>query len=261
MNGKGLMEFDGSDEELALEPVAPAATDVVLLAAPSAGFQGAVAAGEMKASMAPDNIFILGILAGAQIGFGAYLMLSVGAACPGLLETNPGLHQIVLGAFGLPFGLLMVVMSGTELSTGNYAVVTMALLEGRATKAELIKNWSLSFLGNLVGSLGFVLLVYFGNTLGASPAAGKIAVVKTSLPFGVAFVRGIMCNWLVCMAVYLASFAKDAIGKLVPIWFCISAFIALGLEHSARTCSSCRSASSPAPRSPGRPSSSRTCCR
>jgi len=163
---------------------------------------------------------------------GAYLMLSVGAACPGLLETNPGLHQIVLGAFGLPFGLLMVVMSGTELSTGNYAVVTMALLEGRATKAELIKNWSLSFLGNLVGSLGFVLLVYFGNTLGASPAASKIAVVKTSLPFGVAFVRGIMCNWLVCMAVYLASFAKDAIGKLVPIWFCISAFIALGLEHS-----------------------------
>merc|ERR1719460_2584894 len=102
----------------------------------------------MKANMASDNIFVLGILAGAQIGFGAFLMLSVGAACPGLLETNPGLQKIVLGAFGLPFGLLMVVLSGTELSTGNYAILTVALLEGRATLGQLVKNWAWSFGGN-----------------------------------------------------------------------------------------------------------------
>jgi formate/nitrite transporter len=80
--------------------------------------------------------------------------------------------------------------------------------------------------------VGFALLVHVGNTLAGSKAAGNVAALKTSLPVAEAFVRGIMCNWLVCMAVYLASFSKDAVGKLVPIWFCISSFIALGLEHS-----------------------------
>merc|ERR1719487_1928843 len=138
-------EDEESPHTLGVGPAA--AADVALLATPAAGFQASVAVGEMKANLDPDKIFILGILAGAQIGFGAYLMLSVGAACPGLLAENPGLQKIVLGAFGLPFGLMMVLMSGTELSTGNYATLTMALLEGRATKNQLIKNWLWSFIG------------------------------------------------------------------------------------------------------------------
>ena len=200
---------------------------------PQAGFDGAVAAGTKKASMPASKIFGLGMLSGAHIGFGAFLMLTVGGACPGLAATNPGLKSIVSGAFGLPFGLFMTLMTGAELFTGNTAVVTMAVLEKKATKEQLVKSWVSSYLGNLVGSIAFAYLVFMGGTLGATGGASAgAAVAKTSLPFMQAFVRGILCNWLVCMAVYLASFAKDVVGKMVAIWFLISSFVALGLEHS-----------------------------
>jgi len=203
------------------------------VATPQAGYEGAVAAGTKKANAPASRIFGLGMLSGAHIGFGAYLMLSVGGACTGLASTNPGLKQIITGAFGLPFGLFMTLMTGAELFTGNTALVTMAMLEKKATLSQLIKSWTASYAGNLVGSLAFALLVFLGGTLGATGgAAVPVAVAKTSLPFMQAFVRGILCNWLVCMAVYLASFASDMGGKMVAIWFLISSFVALGLEHS-----------------------------
>merc|ERR1712006_68535 len=80
--------------------------------------------------------------------------------------------------------------------------------------------------------VAFAALVAAGGTLVNGGSSIAVSAAKTSLPFMAAFVRGILCNWLVCMAVYLASFAKDVIGKMVAIWFCISAFVALGLEHS-----------------------------
>jgi formate/nitrite transporter len=207
--------------------------DAALVATPQAGFDGAVAAGTKKANMPASKIFGLGMLSGAHIGFGAFLMLTVGGACPGLAATNPGLKSIVTGAFGLPFGLFMTLMTGAELFTGNTALVTMAVLEKKATKEQLVKSWVASYMGNLVGSIAFAYLVFLGGTLGATGGASAgVAVAKTSLPFMKAFVRGILCNWLVCMAVYLASFAKDVMGKMVAIWFLISSFVALGLEHS-----------------------------
>jgi len=206
--------------------------DAALLAPPPVGFDGAVAAGEKKANMPADKVFGLGVLSGCHIAFGAYLMLSVGGACPGLAASNPGLQKIILGAFGLPFGLMMTLLSGAELFTGNTALVTLAALEGRANMSQLSKSWMASYAGNFVGSLLLAGLVVLGGTLVGGGASIGVSVAKTSLTFTQAFVRGILCNWLVCMAVYLASFAKDAAGKMVPIWFCISAFVALGLEHS-----------------------------
>jgi formate/nitrite transporter len=204
-----------------------------LVATPQDGFDGAVAAGAKKAGMPASKIFGLGVLSGCHIGFGAFLMLSVGGACPGLAASNPGLQKILLGAFGLPFGLFMTLMTGAELFTGNTALVTMALLEGKATTSGLAKSWGVSYLGNFVGSVAFAFLVFLGGTLGpAGGASVTVAAAKTSLAFVPAFVRGILCNWLVCMAVYLASFAKDVTGKMVAIWFLISSFVALGLEHS-----------------------------
>lgn len=207
--------------------------DAGLVATPQAGFDGAVVAGTKKAKLPLDKIFGLGMLSGCHIGFGAFLMLSVGGACPGLASSNPGLKAIVSGAFGLPFGLFMTLMTGAELFTGNTALVTMAVLEGKASGAELVKSWSASYAGNLVGSIFLAALAFLGGTLGAAGGASvPVAVAKTSLPFVKAFVRGLLCNWLVCMAVYLASFAKDMTGKMTAIWFLISSFIALGLEHS-----------------------------
>jgi len=206
--------------------------DAALVATPPAGFEGAVAAGVKKAGMPASKIFGLGILSGAHIGFGAFLMLSVGGACPGLAATNPGLQKIVSGAFGLPFGLFMTLMTGAELFTGNTALVTMATLEGKAEPDQLAKSWIASYAGNFVGSVALAALVFLGGTLVGGGASVGASIAKTSLSFKAAFVRGILCNWLVCMAVYMASFAKDTAGKMVAIWFPISAFIALGLEHS-----------------------------
>lgn len=212
-------------------PVAQAAPG--LLALPPAGYEGAVAAGEKKANMAPDKIFALAVISGAHIGFGAWLMLAVGGACPGLAATNPGLQNIVKGAFGLPFGLMMTLVTGAELFTGNTALVTAAVLEKKASLKQLVKSWTVSYSGNLVGSILLAAMVATGGTLGPLGGASVgTAVAKTSMAFKTAFFRGILCNWLVCMAVYMASFAKDLPGKMVAIWFPISAFIALGLEHS-----------------------------
>jgi len=203
-----------------------------VLALPPAGYEGAVAAGTKKAGMAVDKIFALGMLSGAHIGFGAFLMLSVGGACPGLVASNPGLQKIVLGSFGLPFGLMMTLVTGAELFTGNTALVTTALLEGKASLGELIKSWSVSYAGNFVGSLALAAAVTAAGTLAGGGASVGVAVAKTSLSFKAAFFRGVLCNWLVCMAVWMASMAKDLPGKIVAIWFPISAFVALGLEHS-----------------------------
>ena len=107
---------------------------------PQAGFDGAVAAGTKKAGMPAGKIFGLGMISGAHIGFGAFLMLSVGGACGGMAAAgNPGLKMIISGAFGLPFGLFMTIMSGAELFTGNTALVTMAVLEGKA-KASGVRD-------------------------------------------------------------------------------------------------------------------------
>mmetsp|Transcript_15234 Transcript_15234/g.22495 ORF Transcript_15234/g.22495 Transcript_15234/m.22495 type:complete len:311 (-) Transcript_15234:163-1095(-) len=202
------------------------------LKAPPALYEGAVAAGAAKASAPFDKIFKLGVVSGCHIAFGAYLAVTVGGACPGIAASNPGLQKMILGAFGLPFGLIMTLVTGGELFTGNTALVTAAVMEGKTTKKDLIKNWTASYLGNFVGSLFLAYLVFKSGTLGALPGSVAIATAKCSMPFMTAFVRGIMCNWLVCMAVYMASGVSSLGGKMVAVWFPISAFVALGLDHS-----------------------------
>ena len=199
---------------------------------PSALYEGVVAAGVAKASLSFSNIFKLGVVSGCHIGFGMFLACSVGGACPGLAASNPGLQKIVMGAFGLPFGLIMTLVTGGELFTGNTALVTAARLEGKTKTKDLIKNWTASYLGNFVGSLILAYLAFKSGTLGAAPGVVNIAMVKCSLAWDVAFVRGILCNWLVCMAVYMASGCTSMIGKMTAVWFPISAFVALGLDHS-----------------------------
>lgn len=205
---------------------------VPALKAPKDLYDGAVAAGAAKASSPWDKIFKLGIVSGCHIGFGSYLAISVGGACPQIAAANPGLQKIILGAFGLPFGLIMTLVTGAELFTGNTALVTAAVAEGKATKKDLAKSWVASYLGNFVGSLLLAFLAFKSGTLGDLPGAVNIATAKCSAPFDVAFVRGILCNWLVCMAVFMASGCSTMIGKMTAVWFPISAFVALGLDHS-----------------------------
>lgn len=103
-------------------------------------------------------------MSGCHIAFGAYLAITVGGACPGLAETNPGLQKIIFGAFGLPFGLIMTLVTGGELFTGNTALVTAAYKEGEISGKDLAKNWISSYIGNFVGSLLMAYLVYKSGT-------------------------------------------------------------------------------------------------
>jgi formate/nitrite transporter len=139
---------------------------------------------------------------------------------------------MILGAFGLPFGLIMTLVTGGELFTGNTALVTAAYKEGKIPMKDLVKNWVMSYAGNFVGSLLLAYLAFKSGTLAGGPAAAAIATAKSNLPWDVAFTRGILCNWLVCMAVYMASGCSTMIGKMTAVWFPISAFVALGLDHS-----------------------------
>jgi formate transporter len=130
------------------------------------------------------QIFVLGILAGVYIGFGAFLMMQVGGNCPGLATTNPGLKAIISGLFGLPCGLLMVLITGAELFSGNAALVVSAWLEKKATFQQLCKSWFFSYAGNFVGSILLAAIAAYSGLLDLSPVATNLAVAKTNLAWG-----------------------------------------------------------------------------
>ncbi|KAG5188732.1 Formate/nitrite transporter [Tribonema minus] len=191
--------------------------------------------GQRKAKLVtnePKKTLILGVLAGAYISVGALLALTIGANCPGLVGSNQGLQRLIYGAIGLPFGLFFTLVCGGELFTGNTAAMMAAVLEKRATVKQLAKNWVVSFSANLVASLAMAWLVFHSGVVFNPAAAVGMAVYKTKLSFGAAFIRGMLCNWLVCMAVWMASGCTSATDKFVSIWLPITAFTAIGFEHS-----------------------------
>ena len=183
------------------------------------------------------NVILLSFLAGAYIAFGGLLAV---VASAGMLKAGApiGLEKFVFGAV-FPVGLIIVVLAGSELFTGNVMFMTLGVLDGTASAGGLAKNWVISWIFNFVGAL-FVayVLAFMGGIVPADPtnaiAAKAIAVSegKVKLDFMTAMIRGIGCNWLVCLAVWLANASDDIIGKIVGIWFPIMAFVCIGFEHS-----------------------------
>jgi formate/nitrite transporter len=156
------------------------------------------------------------------------------AALPraGLAASNPGLQKMLMGVFGLPIGLTMVLVTGGELFTGNTALVTVAALEGKASLGQLAKSWVMSYIGNALGAALVVSLLYASGLFSAATAPLAVAAAKSSLPFGQAFVRGIVCNWMVCMAIWQSLTTTTFPGKFLAAVLPVSAFVAIGLEHS-----------------------------
>ncbi|WP_297827830.1 formate/nitrite transporter family protein [uncultured Methanobrevibacter sp.] len=183
------------------------------------------------------NVILLSFLAGAYIAFGGLLAV---VASAGMLKAGApiGLEKFVFGAV-FPVGLIIVVLAGSELFTGNVMFMTLGVLDGSADIAGLCKNWVISWIFNFVGAL-FVayVLAFMSGIVPADPtnaiAAKAIAVseAKVKLDFVAAMIRGIGCNWLVCLAVWLANASDDIIGKIFGIWFPIMAFVCIGFEHS-----------------------------
>lgn len=191
-------------------------------------------AGVAKASTSLVKLFILGILAGAYIAFASEA--SNMAAFNLLADASTyGIGRCLAGAI-FPGGLMLVVIAGGELFTGN----TMMLLpwaSRRITLRGLLRNWCIVYLGNLVGSLLVTYLVYCSGQWNAGDhllggITIKIAAAKCRFSFLEAFSLGILCNWLVCLAVWMAAGAKDISGKILAVFFPIWLFITSGFEHS-----------------------------
>jgi len=187
--------------------------------------------GVSKARLSLPSQITLGILAGGFIGLGAMYFT--------LVTSDPNLGfaaSRLLGGVTFSLGLILVVIAGAELFTGNNLLV-MAWASKRITTMELLCNWATVYLANLAGAFGLAVLVFLSNHWQMNGAAVgthavKIAVVKTSLPFWDAFFKGILCNVLVCLAVWLALAGRSVADKICAIIFPISAFVAAGFEHS-----------------------------
>jgi formate/nitrite transporter len=187
--------------------------------------------GIAKAQMAFVPLALLGVLAGAFIGLGSLLFALVRAdATLGLAAS-----QLVSGlVFSL--GLLLVVVAGAELFTGNN-LLAMAWADGKITTAQVLRNWTIVCAANFVGAAGLALLVWLsGHTAVGGGAVGRavvrIALAKQDLPVLEAFFRGVLCNVLVCMAVWMAMAGRSVVDKAVAVVFPVTAFVAAGFEHS-----------------------------
>lgn len=183
-----------------------------------------------KTKLAPGRAFALAILAGMFIGSGALFMTYVKA--DSTLSFAP---SQVLGGFVFTLGLLCVIVAGAELFTGNVLMV-MAALSKKITWGGVLKNWVLVWVGNLAGSLILVLVVLGANC--ASMAGGEVgnsmmtvAAGKIGLSPLVIFCRGIICNFLVCLAVWMGFAGRTVIDKIFTTIMPIMAFVALGAEH------------------------------
>ncbi|GAA4988134.1 formate/nitrite transporter family protein [Kineococcus glutinatus] len=202
----------------------------------------AVAAGVKKANLPVANALVGGFLAGAYIAFAGLLAVDVTAGLRP--ELWGGLITLFNGAV-FSMGLVLVIIAGAELLTGNMALVPMAALQRKVTLGRMSANFALVLVANLLGSLfvAYVLAVHTGiigtpdSEAGSAAAAtfarldtiatGK-AITETHLEI---FLRAIGCNWLVCLAVWMAMAAEEVAGKILAIFFPITAFVALGFDH------------------------------
>jgi formate transporter FocA len=189
--------------------------------------------GVKKAHLNPVSMFVLSVLAGAFIALGAIFSTTVAA---GVGEALPYGVARLLAGLAFTLGLILVVVGGAELFTGNNLIV-MAWANHKVSTGLLLKNWVIVYLGNFVGALGTAGLVYlsrqftFGQgVIGA--AALATANAKTSLDFVPAVALGILCNALVCLAVWLTFSARTTTDRILAIIPPISAFVAAGFEHS-----------------------------
>jgi formate/nitrite transporter len=206
----------------------------------------AAASGCTKCNTTWQKLLILGFLAGAYIAFGALLSeIVAGGLSNGTITAADGsiwrfaipagLVKLAAGAV-FPVGLMLVVIAGSELFTGNCLFAPISVLGKESTIKGLAANWTIVYIGNFVGSvfLAFFLAYKCGffNAMPWAEWAVTVANAKCNLDPLTAFLRGIGCNWLVCLAVWMAISADDVISKVFAIWFPIMAFVTIGFEHS-----------------------------
>lgn len=186
--------------------------------------------GKGKVNTPIAKMFVLAIMAGMFIGFAG-----VGAGAASCLIENATVAKFV-GACVFPGGLAMVLIAGSELFTGNNLLI-IPLLEKEVNFAGVLRNWVVVYCGNFVGSILCAAICVYGGQVGLysnAVAVGAIstAIAKVSMPFAQAMIKGIGCNFLVCIAVWMSFAAKDVAGKIIGLYFPIMIFVVAGFEHS-----------------------------
>ena len=179
----------------------------------------------------PGGYFVLSMLAGVYVGFAIVLIFAIGA--PFSAASSPWTKAVMGASFGV--ALSLVIFAGSELFTGNVMVMTVGALKRKVSVADLGGIWVVSFVGNLAGSLLLAWLVAESGVMKAAPQLGfvqKTVETKMTLPASDLFFRAMLCNWLVCLAVWCAMRATSEAGKLIMIFWCLFAFIGAGFEHS-----------------------------
>ena len=181
----------------------------------------AVSVGEGKAKLPILKMLLLGIMAGAFI------------ALAGVAATFGNVYGgKIAGACIFPAGLAMVVVAGSELFTGN-SLMSMALFDRKIGFGALLKNWVVVFLGNLLGAIFITLIVVLSGVFdNIADTVVATATAKVSMGFFEALLRGVLCNFLVCIAVWMAFGAKTVSGKILAVFFPIMVFVLCGFEHS-----------------------------
>jgi len=191
----------------------------------------AVDAGSKKASMRAEHALLLGFLGGAFIAFGFLLDIRVIADLP----KEWGTFSSLLGGAVFPVGLMLIIIAGGELLTGNMMVLPIAFLAKRATIRQLLRNWLLVLVSNFIGAI--FVAYFFGHILGLTETGPfltktvEIAEAKLDETFIQSLISAVGCNWLVCLGVWLAFGADDIGGKILAIWFPIMGFVAIGFQH------------------------------
>ncbi|KAB8297636.1 hypothetical protein EYC80_001444 [Monilinia laxa] len=190
--------------------------------------------GAKKARMRIDKMFINSFMGGCLLCFGCALSLSTNAA-PWFQTNAPGLIRTI-SAMVFPIGLIMVVLTGADLFTSYCMYSVVALLHRRCSFLDLLKTWFVSFFGNLAGALFFMaVLTGYGGTFESGAFKDEaLAFAKTKAvtpQWHQIFLKGILCNWLVCMAVFLAISSREVISKIIAIWFPVMCFVGLGTDH------------------------------
>lgn len=207
---------------------------------PNEATEAAVESGVSKANTPVGKLMVGGFLAGAYIAFGSLLAIAVTSGLDTKLWGT--LPTLVFGAV-FSLGLILVILAGSDLLTGNMALLPIAALAKRIKPSKIPVNWSLVFVANLIGSLfvAYVLAVktgVIGTPGGSAPGSLTFARLSTIAETkGITesnmqiFLRAVACNWLVCLAIWLALAAEDIGGKILGIFFPITAFVAMGFDH------------------------------
>ena len=203
---------------------------------PAQVVQAMIELGAAKTRLTTSELFVRSALAGAFLGVATTLAFTA--------ATQTGLP--IVGALIFPVGFSMIVVLGLDLITGSFAVMPLAVMMRRATMGQLVRNWIVTFVSNFVGALILAGLMYLSLSRGGhdltDPIIGKLTAAVTARSAGfynigsygvaTAFVRAMLCNWMVCLGVVMALCASTSVGKIVGCWLPILIFFGQGFEHA-----------------------------